>query len=184
MSSKGKIIFIIASAIVCLVVIVFLSGAYYTGAFNDVQLQKDTRGCYHIVFLSHKGPYYLIQEKIQKVESFLRNKRVKIINPCGIYYDDPSTVPKKQLRSKGGYIVDFKVELQSPFEQEHIPKRDVIMATFKGHPAVAAFKIYPKINQWMSAHNCEPAGPALEIYRNDGYIECEMPIQQKKNNPE
>ena len=170
---------IIISIIISFVFVLGLSLSYYLGIFNKVKLEQKERGCYQVVYLPHKGKYSKIYDKIKKVKAWLKTKKAKMINPCAIYYDDPAKVPENMLRSKGGYIVDFRVKLEPPFEQEHIPKRDVLLATFQGHPIIASFKIYPQMNKWMNKNNFEPDGYIIEIYKSDGCIECEMPIKPK-----
>lgn len=180
MSSTAKKILRVVAVVLGVVVIVILIGGYNAGVFNRVELQQTTRGPYQIVYLSHTGPYHQIAEKIEQVSAMLHEKNVRTLSACGIFYDDPSTVPQDQLRSKGGFLVEGEVTAATPFAIETVAPREVIVATVKAHPAVAPFKTYPKMNAWMQQNNFQVAGPGLEIYRESGIIECELPILPRK----
>jgi hypothetical protein len=56
-----------------------------------------------------------------------------------------------------------------------IPRREVLVARFKGHPLLSPYKVYPVMAKWMAGHGLQPAGPAVEFYR-DGIVECELPV--------
>jgi effector-binding domain-containing protein len=180
MSSTAKRILLIVGVVLGVLVILILVGAYNVGLFNRVELQQTTRGPYQIVYLAHTGPYYQIGEKIKQVSTMLQEKNVRTLRACGIFYDDPRTVPQDQLRSKGGFLVEGQVIVEAPYGIDSIAQREVILATVKAHPAVAPLKTYPKMHEWMTQNHYEVVGPGLEIYREGGVIECELPIQPRK----
>jgi len=161
----------------CLIVGLFI--AYRMGAFNKVELVREQRGPYRIVCLPHTGAYNRIGEKILKVKDLLKRPDEQLGLPCGIYYDDPNEVAEAKLRSKGGYVVEGDVKPEAPLEVEDIPRRDALVARFRGHPALAAIKIYPAMTRWMKDNGCKRAGPAIEFYRK-GLVECEIPVVAAK----
>lgn len=162
--------------VVVLVLIVALAViAYFAGMFKSVTIKVGTTGPYQIVCLDHIGPYKNIAKKIQSVEKLLAERKIKPVAACGIYYDNPKVVSSDKLRSKGGCIVkgDLKLDI---LEEIEIPKRKVVIAKIKAHPAVAPIKTYPKIEKWMKDNSYSFDGPCLEIYHSNGIVEVQAPI--------
>jgi DNA gyrase inhibitor GyrI len=169
----------------CLVLVVgfgmgiFIIGMFFAarmGAFRSVEMHREQRPTVRIVCLPHSGPYNQIGEKINEVKKLLEKHKDALGRPCAIYYDDPDRVPDEKLRSKGGYILKQDVELPPELEVVVLAERDVLVARFKGHVALAAAKIYPSMSRWMADEKVKPAGPSVEYYEA-GVVECEMPIQ-------
>ena len=156
--------------------IIGLFFAYRMGAFRPVGLQRERRPAVRIACLPHTGPYNQISEKILRVKKLLDDHKDALGRPCGIYYDDPDRVPDEKLRSKGGYVLKQDVALPPELEVVVLADRDVLVARFKGHVALAAAKIYPAMSRWMADEKVKPAGPTVEYYEA-GVVECEMPIQ-------
>jgi len=148
--------------------------AYRLGTFNTVTLSQEPRGPYQIVCLPHSGAYNRIAETILEVEKVLADHTEKVA--CAIYYDDPAHVPEAQLRSKGGFQVKGQVKVEPPCTIERVPRREVVVARFEGHPSVAPIKVYPKLAGWMAENRLTAAGPTIEFYR-PGLIEVEMPVK-------
>ncbi|MBC8312752.1 MAG: GyrI-like domain-containing protein [Candidatus Cloacimonetes bacterium] len=165
--------------IFCVALILLLILAILMGAFNKVELERTQRGPYTIACLSHTGPYHLIYKKIEKVDSILSEQKIGKLSACGIYYDSPAEVPQNLLKSKGGFIISKETQIDSSLvlEVEIIPQREVILAKFKGHPAIASLKIYPEIHKWLEKNEYRPFGACLEIYYDEKLVECEMPIK-------
>ncbi|MDZ7344218.1 MAG: GyrI-like domain-containing protein [candidate division KSB1 bacterium] len=180
MRALTKKILLAAGIVLGLLIVILLISAYRLGLFNRVELQQATRGPYQIVYLSHTGPYHQITEKINRVGAMLKEKNIGTLSACGIFYDDPRAVPQEQLRSKAGFLVEGEISVEAPFEIDSVAQREVIVATIKAHPAVAAFKTYPRMNEWIEQNGFEAAGPGFEIYREDGVIECELPIRPRQ----
>jgi len=174
MNIRKKLLPLLVGFVVgCLIVGLFI--AYRMGAFNKVRLLREQRGPYRIVCLPHTGAYNRIGEKILKVKALLKRPDDQLGLPCGIYYDNPNEVAEEKLRSKGGYVIKGEVKTEAPLEVENIPRREALVARFKGHPVVAAMKICPAMSKWMSENGRKPAGPAIEFYRK-GLVEREMPV--------
>lgn len=166
--------------IIALVLIISLAViAFYLGVFNPVYIEKTTAGPYEIACLDHIGPYCNIGKKIEGVSKLLDEQKIKKVAACGIYYDDPKAVSSDKLRSKGGFVIEDNVKLEI-LEKLAIPKRDVIIAKIKAHPAIAAIKVYPKINKCLVLNNLVVTGPCVEIYHKNGIVETQMPVELKK----
>lgn len=169
----------IAGIVIIILIVVAVAAGFYLGIFNKVTIEQTSAGPYKIACLDHIGQYKNICAKIKNAEKLLAEQAVLPLAACGIYYDDPKTVPSDKLRSKGGFIIEGEAKLEI-LEKVDIPVRDVVLARIKAHPAVAALKIYPKINKYLIENNLTPAGPVLEIYTKDGIVEAQMPVTQKK----
>ena len=158
---------------------------------------RTDRGPYRVVCLPHTGPYRQIGARIIDVRVALRNAvertattrtrpaeswlAQKLGPPCGIYFDDPSKVSEQGLRSRGGYLLTSDASAwllaaaRPSLDVIEIPRREVLVARFKGHPLLSPYKVYPVMAEWMAGHGLQPAGPAVEFYR-DGIVECELPV--------
>ncbi len=178
-----KKIFVLVSGVTFGFILFLLFAAYWLGAFNSVELTREQRGPYRIVYLRNTGAYTGVAEKILQVKGLLTDAgpRSEVVSeeqlhvPCGIYYDDPDKVAEAKLRSKGGYVVKGEVEVEPPLKIENIPRREVLVAQFSGHPSLARLKVYPAMMRWMEEHGVEPALPMVEFYY-DNNMECEIPI--------
>lgn len=165
--------------VVVILVIGLLALGLYLGIHNPVNVKKADAGPYHIVCLDHIGPYKNINKKIQNVKKILDERKIVPIAACGLYYDDPKTVSSDKLRSKAGYLVNHSTEVEI-LEKLDIPRREIVLAVVKAHPAIAPIKTFPKIHKWLTANNFVPSGPCLEIYHNNRVVEVQMPISPKK----
>lgn len=166
------------------VIVIALAGiSLYLGAFSSVSIEKAAAGPYKIACLDHIGPYKDICKKIYSAKKLLDEQGVIPGAACGVYYDDPKTTPSDKLRSKGGYLLESDAKLDI-LEKLEIPQREVVIAKVKAHPAIAAVKIYPKINKWLVENNSVCVGPCLEIYYEDGTVEAQMPIAVKEETHE
>lgn len=171
---EGSMLKKIALVVLVLVVVLAVIG-FFLGIYSPVSIEKATAGPYQIVCLDHIGPYKGICKKIQNVKKLLDEQEIIPVAACGIYYDNPKTVPSDKLRSKGGFIVEGDVEVEI-LERLDISHREVVIAKVKAHPAIAPIKTYAKLGKWLGANNFTVAGPCLEIYHDTGVVEVQMPI--------
>lgn len=178
MSSTVKKVLIVVAVILVAIVGGFLVLAYQFGAFSDVTLAQEVRGPYHIVYLDHTGPYVEIAGVIARVDTMLKGQNITTVAACGLFHDDPAQTPPHELRSQGGFIVPDSLAVQPPFGLITLPEREVLIGTIEAHPALAPFKTYPKMHVWLKENQYESIGAALEIYRQDGIVECQLPIRK------
>jgi len=151
--------------------------AYRMGAFNSPDLAREEREAYRIVCLPHQGAYDKISQTIREVKRQLADHEDQLGPPCAVYQDDPEQVAEDELRGLAGFVLRGDVPVRGRLEVRAIPRRLVLVARFKGHPAVAAMKNYPAMHVWMEEHGCEAVGPAVEFYHADE-VECEIPIRR------
>jgi len=179
--SLFKKFIIVFDVIVFFLFIALLIALWYLGAFASVNVVSEERGPYYIVTLAHEGPYQRIMYKIEQVDTMLKEKGIVGLNAVGLYDDNPAAVPPDQLRSRGGFIVHDSVKVDSPFILQKIELRTVAIATIKAHPAVAPFKTYPALYEWINNKGYEviTEQPVLELYHDEDLVEVEMPIIAK-----
>ncbi len=163
--------------VVLLLTVLFAVGVlYFIGFFNAPQIELTEKGPYTLVCLSNTGPYYKTIKKSKKVTQMLAGTSVTILEPCGLYYDDPKTVPQNKLRSKGGVVVRGIVTAKPPLEIVTLPRRKVVVGTIKANPGLVEVKVYPKLHDWLWRKGLTAGTPFLEIYHKNGKVECQIPV--------
>lgn len=178
MSELIKKLILVFGAVVVFIFLAFLGAAMYMGAFASVDISSEVRGPYYFVYQDHIGLYQRIAEKIEEVHTLLEDRQVATIHPAAQYLDDPNVVPVADLRSRGGWLVKDSVHVAPPFHLAHIGQRSVALARIRAHPAVAPFKTYPALHDWLNRKKTKQDSSfhILEIYYDSGVVEVEMPI--------
>jgi DNA gyrase inhibitor GyrI len=181
MSSLLKKLITIISIVIFILFFSLLIAAWSMGMFSSVSVTENQRGPYYIVVHGHVGSYKGINEKIDAVSNLLSEKHIEHSTACGIFYDDPARTAIEDLQSAGGFIVADSLNVPSPFECLKIPIRTTCVATIEANPAIAGFKTYPALLDWINKYNFEhdTLKPTLELYYPNGIVEVELPILKK-----
>ena len=63
-----------------------------------------------------------------------------------------------------------------------IPNRLLSVASIEANPAIAGFKTYPALLDWINKYNFkhDTLTPTIELYHTNGIVEVELPIQKKE----
>ncbi len=178
MSSFLKKLVIIISVVIFILLISLLVAAWTMGMFSPVSVMEDKRGPYYAVILSHKGSYQGISQKIDEVSIMLTENKIEHRVACGIYYDDPAKIALEELRSEGGFLVTDSIKVTLPFKCLKFPARSVGVASIEANPALAWFKTYPALQDWIDKYKFEhdTLRPTIELYHNNGIVEVELPL--------
>ncbi|MEK6554709.1 MAG: AraC family transcriptional regulator, partial [Bdellovibrionota bacterium] len=84
------------------------------------------------------------------------------------YIDDPRTKDEDRLKSFGGCVLTSKLPadlaLPEGFKASERPAGPSIYAEFKGAPSIGPFKVYPAVEEYMTAHKYKTTGSVYEIY--------------------
>jgi hypothetical protein len=178
MSSFLKKLVIIISVLIFILFISLLVAVWTMGMFSPVSITKDRRGPYYVVILSHKGSYQGISQKIDEVSIMLTENQIEHRVACGIYYDDPAKIAIEELRSEGGFLVTDSIQVTPPFKCLKFPARSVGVASIEANPAIAGFKTYPALLDWIDKYKFESdtLQPTIELYHNNGIVEVELPL--------
>ena len=181
MSSGIKKIILFIGIISFVLFMGLIGAAWYWGAFSSVsRLNTGERGPYYFVYLEHQGPYYLIRNKIKKVEKYLVDNKIKYLHSAGIYFDDPAQVAESGLKGQGGFLVKDSIVVEEPYKFEKINKRSVVIASIEAHPMIAPFKIYPAFHEWLENNKqMEIIAPPMELYLPYERVEVHFPYQEK-----
>jgi effector-binding domain-containing protein len=102
---------------------------------------------------------------------------------CAVRRDNHGGLAEHQPSDMAGYI--FTGELPhnvEPLEELRMPERQVASATVRTHPRLAFAKAYPAIIRYLTKHNMVVMGPIVEISRDDGVVELQVPIEMRKVN--
>ena len=182
MSSFLKKIVTILSIVIFILFISLLIAAWTMGMFASVSVIEDQRGPYFVVVNQHMGSYQGISDKIDGVSAFLTENRIRHTIALGIFYDDPAQTAVEELRSAGGYLIADSIEVSEPFVCLKIPTRKLSVASIEANPAIAGFKTYPALLDWIKKYNFkhDMLKPTIELYHSNGTVEVELPIHKIK----
>ncbi|MFW6158044.1 MAG: GyrI-like domain-containing protein [Planctomycetota bacterium] len=173
---------LVVGGLVGLLVVLLVAG-YWAGAFNRVHLETTRRGPYRVACVPNEGSYDEIAEAIRRAEELLAEQGLTGQVACGLYYDRPGEAPDEELRSKGGHVVDERVEVEPPLETVDIPRRRVLLATFEGQPNLARARIALEVDDWFDGHRSRPGAPIIEFY-GEGSVAVEVPLVEPTGAPE
>lgn len=148
--------------------------AYYVGYFKSVTIHEMGPKKFVLIGIKHYGAYHKIVEKIQKVESQIKDLGGDCHESFGIYLDDPAQVEQERLRSFGGCIIqdaswikDHLTQL-SQFQVAEWGAAQLIEAYFEGSPGVGPLKVYPKVSDYVKSRKLKLENSVLELYRMIG----------------
>lgn len=173
-------------------VLVFLATLFFRlGGHKPVDVVRAERPELHILFKDHQGPYHSINDVILSVEAWASQHNLSCTQTFGEYFDDPRQVDERQLRSRGGCILNRQLSQElmeslktSPgLNATSIPARHYITAAFHGAPSIGPFKVYPKVEDYFENEGLVRDGAVIEIYtilsKNEAQTEYLFPFKQK-----
>ncbi|MFH1709438.1 MAG: GyrI-like domain-containing protein [bacterium] len=156
-----------------------LSCLSYLGLFSPVRITEKQMGPLTFVYVPHKGDYSKVGPVINDVCGRLSGEfGIKNARAMGIYYSDPRTTKKEDLKSDVGCLLDISDVLRV----DAIMKKMKVRMMFTKKYCTAEFprkndisiimgiiKVYPKMSKYMKAKGYKPT-PAIEIYEKDRII--------------
>lgn len=156
-------------------VLLLASGAffYYMGVFDNLSIREERKGPYTFAYAEHKGPYSGVGKTMDELDSKLRASGFNSRDGIGIYYNDPKTTPKEELRSDVGSIItdvdSYKIdENRDKFNFKTLPVRDYVIAEFPIRNSLSymfgPMKAYPAIKKYMEAKGLSFSNEGIEIY--------------------
>jgi len=149
--------------------IVILSAAgyviFYTGMYKEVQISETKAGPFLVLAKKHFGPYHKIVPQIEEVERWVKAAGGDCKRSFGQYFDNPEAVEQERLRSRGGCILENRLEgAPSDFEWDTIPEYQAVMAIFEGSPGVGPIRVYPKVAEYFETKNLKSLPGVMEVY--------------------
>lgn len=147
--------------------LIILAGyvVYYTGFYKEVRIEVGEAGPFLILTQDHYGPYHLIVPKIEAVEKWVKAQGKDCSRSLGQYFDHPDEVEQERLRSRGGCIVDARID-QTPVDMKYdeIPRQKYVIAVFEGAPGVGPLRVYPKVAEFIETKNLQGLPGVIEVY--------------------
>lgn len=179
MSTFLKKLIIIFSLLVFILFITLIISAWYLGAFAGVDLIQEERGPYYIATTGEVVPYHLMYKQLEKIKIILNDQGFDSVDMAGILQNDPDTTPMNDWRCIAGIIHYDSVAVKSPLFLVNISKRAVLIASINANPAIAAFKTYPSLLEWLQRHkkDQDKSKAIVERYYDDGHIEVELTLE-------
>jgi len=161
---------LIAAAIIIAGLIVILS---YYGLFSSPVISHKNIKPIALVYNKHIGEYKNTGPVMDKIYYQLLNEdNIQTTKGFGIYYDDPKTTDKNNLRSIVGCIIEDKdklsvADLGNKYNFGEFPASDCVIAEFpyKGKLSIiiGVLKVYPKLTEYLSANKLSMV-PIIEVY--------------------
>jgi hypothetical protein len=172
----------ILMVLVILIVIVVVSAVAwlsYMGFFAKVSVIEKKMGPLTFVYMPFKGDYAKTVPVFEAVRSKLAKEfNVRNVKDMGIYYSDPNTTKKEDLRSDVGCLL----ERADAIRADEIMKKMKVRIMFPKKYYTAEFpmknqmsiilgivKVYPEMTRYMKAKGYRMT-PAMEIYEGDRII--------------
>lgn len=164
---------------ILLVIIVFILisitcfYAFY-GGFKEIKPIIKTTGGEFLVYEKVIGDYKQSGPVSDKVYYDLLNKlNITTYKGFGIFYDNPKDVPKKDLKSDVGCILEKedydKIDkIKKLYKVKEFPKKQYLTAEFPYRnpfsSLIGLVKVYPKLNKPALNLNPENDGAIMEIW--------------------
>jgi len=167
-----KIIKIVLIIIAVLAVLLIAIYAYY-GGFKKVSFQIENQGGETVVCENVIGDYSqagIITDRIY--HTLLNEEKIETSRGYGVFYDNPQTVAKENLRSEVGCIIENAdsttlARLAEKYQVKTLPQSDFIVTEFpfKGKLSIffAIMKVYPALGKFCEEHGYVDS-PITEIY--------------------
>lgn len=159
-----------------LILAVLLVLAYY-GLFTSVVIEEKEAGGFVLVYEMHRGPYREAAGIIERISaSLLGEYNIAARRGFGLYYDDPRTVSKEELRCIAGCILEGIDErriayIGKRYKTAQYPKTKSVTAVFpyRGQLSIllGIVKVYPNLGDYMVQQGYSRV-PIMEIYDNAG----------------
>jgi hypothetical protein len=159
--------------IIGIVAAVVIAGLAYYGLFVPVVFAEREMGPYVLVYEKHTGDYDKTGAIIDNINNVLLGEQgIFAGKGFGLFYDNPKSVDKAQLRSIAGCIVenvpdDKLKKLKDNFLVAEFPQAQCVVAElpYKGMVSIilGTIRVYPKLQEYMQAHQYTMV-PVLEIY--------------------
>lgn len=150
--------------------------AYFLGVFARPQVQVTETGPYRYAYLPFQGPYYLVNDNLQKLKKTLVLERVPHGASLGVFYDDPRKVPEKARHARAGFLLPQDARLPAGVAADVIPRRRVVIVQVEAHPAIAPIKAYRALDEWLKTQGVAMHWPTIERYGPGQTVTLEMPF--------
>jgi hypothetical protein len=150
---------LIAVAILCLGVFIKLVQA---GLFTTLAAQEQVMGPYSFVYTPFVGDYRKVTGVYRRIHASLKDQGITIKTGLTVFYDDYRYVPRKELRSDVGFVLEEKdlarlPEIEKLYKSKIIPAKESVVTEFpiKNFLSymVGHLKAYPFLKKYAADKN-------------------------------
>ena len=159
--------------ILLIALITFFTGLGYLlfqhGLTVKIRFEPEEMAAMKLAFKLHIGDYAQSGRSMDEIYHLLREQEIDNLTGFGLYYDNPGTTPKEELRSLTGCIINDPSDFEriEGIKKAVLPASMALVATFpyKSNFSIAlgAVKVYSSLAKYRTLHNI-PEVPVMEIY--------------------
>lgn len=157
--------------LIVLVVLALILLAYLwnLGAFSTLTAGEREMGPFTIVYQRYVGPYQNTGSVFMNVAKIMKDEGLAVsekTDSLGIYYDDPKTVAKDQLRTDAGILITDQDQAKVPallkkgLKALTLPKTNCVVVEFPikslASYMIGPIKAYPVITAYAQAKGYKP----------------------------
>lgn len=133
----------------------------------DVEIR--TEPARRLAAVAHRGPYMEVGQSFERLGAILAGRGLmgQMRGLVGVYYDDPSAVPAKDLRSHAGAVLPDGLAAPDGLDAVDLPAGRYACLRFRGHYAGLHAAYDYLFGPWLTRSGEELGdAPAIEVYLN------------------
>jgi hypothetical protein len=180
MSQLLKKIVIVFSVLVFILFIALIVSAWLLGAFSPVSIRLDDREGGFYLCAVEKVVYAKIPEQLAQIKSLSRADSLGYKYDGALIYSDPTVTALGDVLARAVILLKDSLSVEPPLGVHRLEPGKIISASIEANPAIAVFKIYPAISDWLSKNRQTYRGelPMIEIYSPPTFT-VQMPLALK-----
>ena len=178
MSKLIKKLIIIFSIIIFILFLALIVASWSLGAFAPVLININERGPHYFLTTKSRIHYKDITRQLEYISTLYGEPPDHIGLSGALLHSNPSQTPHNKLIVQAGYLLNDSLGVDSILVIKKIKRRKVLTASIDANPAIAIFKIYPALLNWIEKNgkNYNYEYPALEYYSEPKFV-IELPIE-------
>jgi hypothetical protein len=158
------------AAVIALCVTAAVSAvAWYAGMFDRLEMTREPRGPFNLVYREYRGSYRGIRVVMNNVYLYVRDSlRLSTDRGFAVFYDNPQVGNPDSLRSISGIIVDSTAAVGLPYKSGVFDRTDAVVGRFRLRSffsyTTGGHKFYSTLQRFLAERKIEQTGPVVEIY--------------------
>lgn len=157
----------------CIILLAVVISMFYMGFFSKVSVSEKKMGPYTYAYVQHTGSYSGVGALMADLYNKMKEAGFNSVDGIGIYYGDPKTTAKEELKSDVGSIISSedieKIEAnKDKFNFATLEEKVYLVAEFpiknKLSYMVGPMKIYPVFNKFFASQGIVAPSKGIEYY--------------------
>ena len=142
---------------------------YYTGMFDHMEITRESRGPYCLVYREYRGPHKGTRYMMNTVYRYVRDS-LQLSTGTGftVFYDNRRQKPDRLIRSISGVVVADSITVPSSCKSWLFKRCDAVVGRFRLRSffsyAIGSYRFYSQLAGVVEKKHLEYAGPVLELY--------------------